>query len=123
MSADKKPASNTPDWTVIVGLKRTKFEQNVRRQIEIKEEIAVLNEELGTLKSEGVKLLIKADVKSVLFEGRSVTRMDGSSTSFDKKKFYKLGGDQAMDWYERSLVKTPFTTMLIGKPREEGDAD
>lgn len=112
-----------PDWQVIAGLKRTKLDEIVKATLELQQQAKQIEAQLAELKAEGAKLLIKADVKTVLVNGARATRVDGLSSRLDKEKLAKDHGVKVLQWLEDATVRTPWTSFKITPPKAEGDEE
>lgn len=107
------PDSEVPDYTVVAGLKKSKIVDVVGRIAEISDEIKALQEEKSGLSDKGIQILVRAGVKSVLVDGRRVTRKDGTNVSLSRTKLFELGVSEKV--LEQATTRTPYTTLLVGK--------
>lgn len=108
-----------PDYTAIVGLRRSAIAEIAREHYDIDRKINELEGRKKELKELGATLLIKADVKAVMANGLRVTRVDGHSTRLDKDKLLKLGGPKALKWLAASQVTTAYTSLRVTAPEEK----
>src|SRR5467141_2225224 len=81
-----------PEYSAIHGLRNSKITDIVQRRAEIDKEMSRLKVERDDLNAEGVKLLVRSGVKTVMVGDLRVTKMDGMSSRLDKQKLYQLGG-------------------------------
>lgn len=102
-----------PDWTVISGLSRSNLAEIVEEHDVIARRMKVDKARLDDLKQMGVKLLVKAGVKSVMCNGLRVTKIDGSSSRLNKQKLFKLGGERVMRWIAQATEKTNYTSLKV----------
>src|SRR5467141_5155940 len=77
-----------PEYSAIHGLRNSKITDIVQRRAAIDKEIATLKAERDDLNAEGVKLLIRSGVKTVMVGDLRVTTTDGMSSRPDKQKWY-----------------------------------
>ena len=116
-------AETVPSWEVIAGLKRSNIDVIVGKALQIKDEMKLLKAELDKLNEDGLKLLIKANVKTVEVLGNRVTRKDGSSSKLDKELLVKKHGSKVLVWLQECTIKTPTNSFLITRAKEEGDEE
>lgn len=123
-----------PDWSVIAGLrdrevkvaliddegremnpKRFDLQMIVAEAARIDQAVKIAKLNLATLKEAGWPLLAKANVKTVMVDGRRITKKDGSSSKLNKVKLAKLHGAKVLDWLKECTERKSYTTLLIGK--------
>lgn len=108
-----------PDWQVVVGLKRTRLDEIAAEMLSASKLKKDAEARIKELQAEGAKLLIKADVKSVLVNGARVTRIDGVSSKLNKQKLTQAHGMKVLDWLEEATDRTPWTSLKVTPPGEE----
>lgn len=107
-----------PDYTTIAALRRSNIEALAMECNRIDREMKRLKEERSRISDEGVRLLAKAGVKTVLVLGMKTTLKNGTSTSISKEKLYKLGVSEKI--IAKATTKTPWTTLIVTPPKENG---
>lgn len=105
-----------PDYTTIVGLKRTDIADIAQAVRELDLEIKEKKAKLDVLKEKGAQLLSKHGVKSVMANGLRVTRIDGSSSQLSKTKLFELGVSEKV--IAQATVTTPWTGLKVSRPGE-----
>lgn len=119
--AAKDSEEIVPDYTVIAGLKNTNL-ADIANQINAKNlEMKTLKAEVDDLKAAGLKLVIKAHVKSVMVEGLRVTKIDGTSVKLNKKKLAAKYGTKVLAWLEYATDRTSYTSLKVTAPKEAED--
>lgn len=112
---------SVPDYTTVAALKRSKLAAIVERHAEIDRLVKELEAERKELKAAGVDLFARNDIKSVMVNGRIVTRVDGMSVSLSKAKLVELGvSDKVL---EKATSRKPWTSLKVGKLPGEGEED
>lgn len=112
--AVSKAQEIVPDYTVVAGLRKTKILELTRRMRDIDEQMKVWKAERDELKELGVKLFIKAEVKSAIVDGWRVTRVDGQNVSISRGKLFELGVSEKI--LEKATNRVPFTTLKLTPP-------
>lgn len=112
-------SNEVPDYTAIVGLRKTNIADIARALYENKKRREALEAEAKELREQGAKLLIKADVKVVIADGLRCTRRDSFSSRLDKDKLVKAHGTKVLKWLEDATVKTPNTTFIVKAADED----
>jgi len=118
-----EPEEVVPDYTVIVGLSRSKLPDLIDEHVTLTRQKKEIEARLSELKTEGEKLFIKAGVKSAMVNGYRVTRVESHSSRLDKAKLFKLGGNKVMSWLAQATVQTPFSTLKVTAPKTEVEED
>lgn len=116
-----EPEEVVPDYTVVVGLSRSKLPDLIDEHVTLTRRLKEIKERLDILKTEGEKLFIKAGVKSAMVNGYRVTRVESHSSKLDKAKLFKLGGQKVMGWLQQATVITPFSTLKVTAPKAQED--
>jgi len=111
------PANDVPDYTTIVGLKRTKIVELVAEFNRIRKEIGLLEKRKRDLAQDGAKILIKASVKSVMVEGLRTTVIEGVSKRISGRKLFELGVSEKV--IEKATSATPWTSLKVTEPGEK----
>lgn len=114
----RKEDENVPAYDQIRGLdpKIAEIVESIQQQKDI---IADANARLDELKDQGIKLMVKARVKTVMCGELRVTKVDGVSTRLNKDKLYKLGGKKVMDMLDKATDRTPWTSLKVTAPKTE----
>jgi hypothetical protein len=112
-----------PEWDQIVGLRKTKIADLVRRAAEILYREAELKKEYAELRDTIIPMLIKAGVKSTMVEGVRTTRVDGHSSKLNKQKLVAKHGTKVLDWLKECTDKTPTTGLKLTLPGDNEEED
>lgn len=118
----RKEDENVPTYDQIRGLdpKILRIAESMEEQKSI---IAEANKRLDELKDEGIKLMVKARVKTVMCGDLRVTKVDGVSSRLNKDKLYKLGGKKVMDMLDKATDRTPWTSLKVTPPKREEEEE
>ena len=119
--ADVGEVKSVPDYMTIAALKRSKLAQWVERHAEIDKLIKELEAERKELKANGVDLFVRNDIKSVMVNGRPVTRIDGKSVTYPLQKWIAAGVTDKQ--IAAAKTEKPWTSLKVGKLPGEGDED
>lgn len=116
---EKKQAvavDDVPDYTTIVGLRRTKIAEIVDEYNTVRKQIAILEKRKRDLAADGSKLLIKAEVKSVMVGGLRTTVVAGTSKRISGRKLFELGVSEKV--IAKATSETPWTSLKVTEPGE-----
>jgi hypothetical protein len=119
--SESVPTDEVPDYTTIVGLKRTKIAELVNEFNRIRKEIKLLETRKKDLAADGAKILIKASVKSVMVDGLRTTVIAGVSKRISGKKLYELGVSEKL--IAKATSETPWTSLKVTEPGENGGGE
>jgi len=108
--------SEVPDYTVVKGMSRTGIEGIVAEYLEVKAKIETLEKRKHELSANGVKILVKAGVKSVMVNGVRTTVKDGVSAHISRTELIKLGVSEKV--VEKATKRTQYSTLLATVPGE-----
>ena len=114
-----EPKDEIPDYKIIRGLEKSKLPVVARRLRDIDDEISALKETKKQLSDQGVTILLKAGVKSVMVGDLRVTRADGMSAQISKTRLMELGVEIGL--IEKATSRTPYTYLKVTPPKVESD--
>jgi hypothetical protein len=109
-------ATDVPDYTTIVGLKRTKIAELVEEFNDVRIQIVLLEARKKVLAAEGSKILIKVGVRSVMVNELRTTLLEGVSKRISGRKLYELGVSEEL--IEKATSSTPWTSLKVTEPGE-----
>ena len=110
-AAEQEPVADSvvPHWSVVAGLRRSNIEAIAGEYQLIDDQIKALEGRKKELKDQSLKLLVKADVKSVQAAGCLVTRVDGVSRHLSAELLLKAGVKTGV--IEKSYKETHYSTV------------
>jgi hypothetical protein len=100
-----------PDWSTIRGLRDSDIDEWVEEHNALTREITALETKLRELKNKGVTMLLKSKVKSVMVNGYTVTRIDGTSRKLDSEMLLKNGVSPKV--IAQSYKESPWTSIGV----------
>ena len=119
-----QPSTETvPDYTAIVGLKRTKIVEIVDEFVSVRKQIEVLETRKKELAADGAKLLIKAGVKSVMVGELRTTVLEGMSrATVSARKLFELGVSEKIIQKATTPGK-PWTSLKVTEEGEKKEGE
>lgn len=108
-----KTAEIAPDYRNIFDTKLESFSRLMEQRIQVAEQIKALEEEKKDLDTELTGLMTDHDAPKVLYEGRSVSLVQGSRSTLNKEKLL-LAGVPATT-ITAATDTTSYTYLLVGK--------